>query len=152
MTTQSAREYLVSKGLAKDGRGKFSNAAKEELSQAMASGIKFSDWPKTEAKSSTAPTKTGNATRSATGNPTGNSTKTETVQKNGSGMVGYTFPDEYRFPEAQWELVSSAPTKGKADRYTVREVCNTCRVSITNHACDAPSILGGIPVTLVRKK
>ena len=44
MKTTTAREYLIGKGLAKASRGKFSNAAKEELSRAMAQGMTFSDY------------------------------------------------------------------------------------------------------------
>jgi len=44
MKTNTAREYLVGKGLAKAGRGKFSNAAKEHLSEAIAAGMVFSDY------------------------------------------------------------------------------------------------------------
>jgi hypothetical protein len=41
MLTQ--RAYLVSLGLAKDGRGKFSNAAKDALAKAIEQGMTFSD-------------------------------------------------------------------------------------------------------------
>lgn len=41
---QTARDYLVKANLAKPGRGKFSNEAKEYLKQAIADGHKFSDW------------------------------------------------------------------------------------------------------------
>lgn len=37
------REWLVSQGLAKDGRGKFSNAAKEALTKAEADGMTFDE-------------------------------------------------------------------------------------------------------------
>lgn len=43
---QSAREYLVSINLAKPGRGKFSNAAKQALQDAIDNGMEFSDWNK----------------------------------------------------------------------------------------------------------
>lgn len=43
---QSAREYLVSINLAKAGRGKFSNAAKQALQDAIDNGMEFSDWNK----------------------------------------------------------------------------------------------------------
>lgn len=43
---QSARDYLVSINLAKPGRGKFSNAAKQALSEAIDNGMEFSDWNK----------------------------------------------------------------------------------------------------------
>lgn len=41
---QTARDYLVKANLAKPGRGKFSNEAKEHLLQAIEDGHKFSDW------------------------------------------------------------------------------------------------------------
>lgn len=41
MPTQ--REYLVEKGLAKPGRGRFSTAAKEALAVAVADGVVFTD-------------------------------------------------------------------------------------------------------------
>lgn len=43
---QSARDYLVSLNLAKPGRGKFSNAAKQALQDAIDNGMEFSDWNK----------------------------------------------------------------------------------------------------------
>ena len=41
-----ARDYLVSLNLAKPGRGKFSNAAKQALQDAIDYGMEFSDWNK----------------------------------------------------------------------------------------------------------
>lgn len=41
---QSARDFLVKANLAKPGRGKFSNEAKEHLKQAIADGQSFTDW------------------------------------------------------------------------------------------------------------
>lgn len=40
----TARDFLVKANLAKPGRGKFSNEAKEYLHQAIADGHKFTDW------------------------------------------------------------------------------------------------------------
>ena len=42
------REYLVSKGLAKEGRGKFSTAANVALASARAEGVVFDDDPTPE--------------------------------------------------------------------------------------------------------
>ena len=36
--------------------------------------------------------------------------------------------------------------------WSMREVCNTCRVSLVQNICEHPTILGGIPVTIVPKK
>lgn len=33
--------------------------------------------------------------------------------------------------------------------YGMAEVCNTCRVSLVQNHCEAPTILGGIPVKIV---
>lgn len=41
---QTARDFLVKANLAKPGRGKFSNEAKEHLYQAIADGHNFVDW------------------------------------------------------------------------------------------------------------
>jgi hypothetical protein len=40
----TAREFLVGQGLAKAGRGKFSNVAKEALAAAIEAGTEFSDY------------------------------------------------------------------------------------------------------------
>lgn len=40
---QTRREYLVGLGLAKEGRGKLSNAAHEALDEAIKGGMQFSD-------------------------------------------------------------------------------------------------------------
>ena len=42
-----ARNYLIQEGLAKPGRGKFSNAAKEALEAALSDGVIFEDYPAT---------------------------------------------------------------------------------------------------------
>jgi len=43
--------------------------------------------------------------------------------------------------------------KGKDGRiWSMKEVCNTCRVSLVQNHCDSPTILGGIPVDIVRRK
>jgi hypothetical protein len=40
---QTKRDYLIAKGLAKPGHGRFSNAAKEEIKKAINKGIKFGE-------------------------------------------------------------------------------------------------------------
>lgn len=129
---QSKRDYLVSKGLAKPGRGKFSNAAKEALAKAEAEGMKFAD---------TAPVK-------STGNRVEKKTDTE-IKPSDPAMSEYLFPDEYRFPEAEYRgIVFDA---GKKVEISLRECCNSCRVSLVNHMCDHPTIHGGITVKIERR-
>lgn len=122
----SKREWLVSQGLAKPGRGKFSNAAKEALAKAEAEGIVFSD---------AAPTTTA---------PKSDAQVAPVVKS--AGDTPYLTPDEYRFPEAEYKAVGA---DGKT--YGMREVCNTCRVSLVNHFCDSPTIYGNIAVH-IRKR
>ena len=43
-TAKKARDYLVSQGLAKPGRGRFSSEAKAALVEAIASGMTFTDF------------------------------------------------------------------------------------------------------------
>lgn len=127
-----AREYLASKGLAIAGaRGKFSNAAKVELDRAMAAGTKFSDWP----KSGTAPVP------SKSGGPTKSTASVATSPTESP----YLYPSDFRFPEAEYVAKDA-----KGNKYSMRECCNKCKVSLTNHMCDSPSVLGN-PVTIVRR-
>lgn len=39
----------------------------------------------------------------------------------------------------------------KGKEYGMREVCNTCRVSLVQNVCEHPTILGGIPVSIVAR-
>lgn len=123
---QTKREWLVSKGLAKPGRGKFSNAAKEALAKAEASGVKFSDVV----------TKVP-----MTKNSTGNSADGQIAQQTDPRDSLYVSPSDFRFPEGEYKAVGS---DGKT--YSMRECCNTCRVSLVNHACDNPTIHGNMVV------
>lgn len=132
---QSKRDYLVGLGLAKPGRGKFSNAAKAALAEAEAKGVKFSD----------APTKVS----APTGNPTEKSAGGQIAQKTDPAMTPYLTPDEYRFPEGEYRAVTFRD--GKRVEVSLRECCNTCRVSLVNHMCESPTILGGQQVKIERR-
>ena len=114
MPLQTRRQFLVEKGLAKEGRGKFSTAALAELEKARAAGIKFSDEVViTE----------------------GNSTivkPTNAVQKD------KVYTDIiYTYPESDYRAVE---VKSKKER-SMRSACNTCRVSLVAHGCDSPTIV-----------
>ncbi len=135
---QTKRDWLVSKGLAKPGRGKFSNAAKEALAKAEAEGVKFSD--------AVVPTKNATAPK-PTGNPTKNSDGGQSDRKTDAGMSAYLFPSDFRYPEDEYKAVG---TDGKT--YSMRECCNTCRVSLTNHACNTPTIHGNMVVHIRERR
>lgn len=127
---QTKREYLVSLGLAKPGRGKFSGAGKEALAAAEAKGMSFSD---------TAPVKSVKAT-------------TEKVEKAApvdAGNTPYLTQDEYRFPEKEYRGISF--DGGKRKEVSLRECCNTCKVSLVNHMCDRPTIYNNMTVKIERR-
>jgi len=133
---QTAREWLVPQGLAKPGRGKFSKAAHAALAEAIKAGTKFSDYP----KNGTAPRPAKN---SEGGNSSQNSAPAPVTPENSL----YVCPSDFRFPEGEYIA------RGNDGRtYSLRECCNTCRVSLTNHACNHPTIHGNLPVTIVAKR
>lgn len=127
------REWLADKGLAIAGaRGKFSNAAKEALAAAEEAGIVFSD-----------------STPTARPAPKGGD-KPEPKPKP-AGISDYLFPSDFRYPEDEYVAVAR-DANGKRVEHGMRECCNTCRVSLTNHGCDNPTILGDIPVKVEGRK
>lgn len=129
---QTRREYLVGLGLAKAGRGKFSKDALAALDAARAKGVKFSD--------DDAPAKPVKAKAEIrTDEP-----KAEPVKD--ARDTPYMAPDEYRFPEGEYRAVSWE--NGKRKVWSLRECCNVCRVSLVNHSCDHPTILGNIVVKI----
>lgn len=128
---KTRREYLAERGLAIAGaRGKFSNAAKAELARAEAAGMKFKE---------VTPNKPVPARSAA-----GKSEPTAPVPQKATESP-YLFPSDFRFPEGEY---IAKGTNGKT--YSMRECCNTCKVSLTNHMCDKPSVLGET-VTIVRR-
>lgn len=136
---QTKREYLVGLGLAKPGRGKFSNDAKKALAEAEAKGVKFSDVV----------TKIPTGKSEPTGNATGKSAAGQIAPKSDPTTTPYLTPDDYRFPEAEYRAV--AWDGGKKVVYSLRECCNTCRVSLVNHMCESPTIHNGVTVKIERR-
>lgn len=130
MTTR--REALITAGLAKPGRGKFSREAMAWLDAERAKGTKFSD-------DTTAPVV------SAKRGPTKNSD----VPNKSTEIGEYVFPSDFRFPEG--EYVAFARAGGKKVFYSMREVCNNCGVSLVNHGCNSPVIHGNVVLTIEAK-
>lgn len=136
---QSKREYLVSKGLAKPGRGKFSNAAKEAIAKAEADGMKFSDGTGA----------TGILTKNSAGGQSDQKTETPVVKADPRDSL-YVSPADFRFPEAEYVAVAR-DNNGKRVLHSMRECCNTCRVSLTNHMCNTPTIHNDVTVKIERR-
>lgn len=126
---QTRREYLVEKGLAKEGRGKFSTEAKAELDRARAAGIKFSD----------------EVVETVT-KPTGEKV-TEVKTKPKAEAPPWKSPDEYRYPEGVYQ----AYYLDNKNRVMVglREACQNCGLSLCDHRCNEPVVLGRL-VTIER--
>ena len=127
---QSKRDYLVGLGLAKPGRGKFSNAAKDALAKAVADGVKFSD---------------GEAQSSPIVKPADTTPKPAPV-----GIAAYRSPNEYRFPEGDYHVVADGKLPFGIKSLGLREVCQTCKLSLVDHRCNAPVVFG-VPVRIIRK-
>lgn len=126
------REALVKAGLAKPGRGKFSKDAIAWLDNQRKSGVKFSD--------DDAPVKSA---------PKVSKTKDVKPVEPSASESSYLFPDEYRYPEKEYRAFIR--DGGKKRDVSLRECCNTCRVSLLNHGCEAPTIHGNIAVTIERR-
>lgn len=128
-----ARAWLVTQGLAKDGRGKFSTAAKTALDKAVADGKTFDDYPK-----GTAPVK-ATKVKTEDSKPTGDT----------SGIAELA---PYRFEESDYRAVE---TVSGIER-SLRSACNTCRVSLVVCWCAEPIIVardgtGSVPVRIERR-
>jgi hypothetical protein len=131
---QTKREALAAQGLAIAGaRGKFSREANIWLDDQRSKGVKFSDDGPKPIK-----VKVDKVTAEKVDKPTG------------VGYPDYIFPSDYRYPEG--EYVAYKVVNGKkvlvAPNGGMREVCNTCGVSLTNHGCQSPTIHGSISVTI----
>ena len=126
---QTRREYAISLGLAKPTRGRMSREANEACDKAEAEGTKFAD---------------SRTARPST--PTGDAPATPVRVDPRDSL--YVSPSDFRFPESEYRAV--AHIDGKRKVFGMRECCNTCRVSLTNHACASPSIHGDIAVTIER--
>lgn len=129
---QTRREALVAQGLAKPGRGKFSKDALAWLETQRAQGVKFSD--------DDAPVKPVK--------PTGDDKPAPEPKPKDPRDTPVLFPDEYRFPENLYQAVRF---DGKTRIvYSMREACNTCSYSLTNHLCETPKV-HGFAVTIEKR-
>lgn len=133
---QTRREYLVGLGLAKGGRGKFSNDAKAALAKADAEGFEFLDGP-SPAGNGSGPIKS--TVKREKAKPTGDST----------GIVDLT---PYRYEESDYRAVE---TVSGIER-SLRSACNGCSVSLVVCWCPEPVIValdgsGSVTVRVERR-
>lgn len=122
------------------GRGRIPAKGHAWLKAQYDEGIRFSDWPngkvevtKTEAKGDEPAKSTVKVVRAA-------STSGEKV----ISEIIYTYPeDEFE----AYEFVN-----GKKKPVSMRECCNTCRVSFVGHRCSNPTYLDYRKVFIIPKK
>lgn len=136
-----SREYLVSLGLAKPGRGRLSLTAKEALSKAMADGMTFDDvvtinLPKAETKiQSNIVIKSRPQT----------SVQQAATPKNQIGVVRN---------EKVMYGISKAQRPGESNVVIALSACDKCSYSINRCPCVSgpvlPKFLGGTPGLLTR--
>lgn len=120
-----AKDYLISKGLAKPGRGRISLAGHDALKVAIASGMSFSDYPKGNSVPAQAPK--GNAIAPV-----------RKEREDIPVIVPETFPmDSFRAFERE---------DGKLIERSMREVCQTCGVSLVQCECGHPEIVSRNPL------
>ena len=129
--TWQKKDWLKANGFIKEvTRGRISGENHKRLSEAVANGVKFSDYTavKTEAVEKTSK---------------GTTTKTVRVIRDGSespsvpGDTAWISMHDMRFPEAEYIAISET-----GEKFGMREACNNCHLSLLNHKCESPSVLG----------
>lgn len=114
MTTK--REYAISLGLAKPGRGRLSAAAHEAINKAISEGMTFSDSAPAPAEKNDKP-------------------KPEPKSSSGDEKNFFGPTPDKRF-NGGWYIV----VNGKNKSVSGREVCRTCGYSLDYHICNLPTI------------
>jgi hypothetical protein len=120
------KEYLVKHGYLKEiTRGRLSLANIQILKEAVANGAKITGYEIEKSGVSVS-------------------------KVNPDTFVEYVCPSDYRFPETEYKVTTPKDfpfPKGVG----MRNVCDTCHVSLVNHLCDNPRLFG-YTVTIERKR
>ena len=112
------RDYAISLGLAKPGRGRMSRAAHEAIAKAEAEGKTFSDSP---VKSDSPKSNSDSAD------------KPDSVKSN-SEPKDFFGPTPNPIYNGGWYVVEN----GKRVDVSGKEVCRNCMCSLDYHRCDSP--------------
>lgn len=107
------RDYLISLGLAKAGRGKFSNEAKAALAKAIAEGMEFSD----------------NAPAPVSPKVSDGEAKPRVAPENAEVIL----QTEMRYYGVRWYGKNDA---GKRIEVSERAACMNCGYSLIGHICN----------------
>lgn len=135
--TYKAKEYLLEQGkIDAITRGRMSNANKEFLAEAAASGIQFSDFKATE-----------------TTNASGEKVIKNTSPRLGTSQIDNINEEFVRYPgpsggiaqaNTVWKILGpngkevNKPDKG--GHGGLKTICNNCRLSLVGHMCNTPVI------------
>jgi len=124
-----AKDWLKANGhIAEVTRGRISNENHKRLLAAVASGVKFTDYPKG-----------GSVVTAATGE----TTYVKPAAATGSEVISQLY---YRYDEKRYKAVTKSGTV-----YGMREACNNCGYSLLGHTCDSPSVLGEKVEVMLRR-
>lgn len=121
---QSYRDYAVSLGLAKYGRGRLSREAWTAINKAEAEGMRFKETSRTPAAPKAKDSE---------------DSKPVVKDSNPNPRNSDSFPPiiDPRFPNSDW----IATVKGKKFKVSRREVCRACFFSLEYHICHTPKAL-----------
>lgn len=132
------KEALIKDGTVpvKEGRGRLSREAIERCKYLVSQGWSIKGYE----VSAAAPVSTSTVAPAAP--------VVKKVAVNNEKVIAdivYTYPeDQYKALDANGKVIPGLHNG-------MREVCNTCRVSLVGHGCDNPTIYGDQKVTIVRR-
>lgn len=123
--TYKPKDILVADGYpgVTPGRGRLSQAAKDRIAELVSEGYRVEGYAIAE-------------------NPKSESQKA-TVKK-----VTVTSEKTIAEPFIRYDIGETYAVDANGKEWSMKECCNTCRVSLVGHVCDNPTILGNIPVTV----
>ena len=127
------KEYLASIGVeVKQGRGRLSAENVAIIKEAVASGVRIEGY---SVENVPATSKSEKAT------------EVKRVPVTNEKVIEELY---IRYPVGEYKVIRTDTNEVlPGPKAGLPEVCNTCRVSLTGHICDNPTILGNIPVKVV---
>lgn len=119
------REYAISLGLAKDGRGRLSREAHAAIEKAISEGMTFDDAPV--------------VTRSTVKADKPVKPREKREPKTSPVDAGNVATISTRYEDSQ--LFVGTDSEGKKHTVNARQVCMPCGYSLTSHRCNDPVVL-----------
>lgn len=136
---QKAKQALVEAGIIKSaGRGRISADGHAWLKARYDEGIRFADWPK--GKVEVTKTEANGSAKSTV----------KVIRTERSSNEKIVAEIHFTYPESEFEAYEFV--NGKKKPVGMRECCNNCRVSLTAHFCDTPTVWGDHKVFIIPKK